>query len=360
MDERTREILIAVIQSYISMPAPVGSRYISKNYRFGLSSATIRNAMSDLEDMGYLSQPHTSSGRVPTDKGYELYIEEILRDEFLYKTIDSEDRLIDMLDSALDHNSDIEDNLSKTARILSEYSQYLGIAQTSICEESVVSKMEMFSYKYNMDNYVLRDYRSLHKRGSDRVIVALATEDGAIRHKIIQVEQDLTQRDLNRISSYLNSEFSGYTLLAIRNRIADDISKKKNLYDDLISNATRLCEKVFLTFTDNIHMFGLSRILNLPDFSDITLIKRLSNAIEDKQTIVKLIDKIMRNDGVAVYVGEKNLNNDKELSIVASRFYDKGRPGGVLGLIGPKRMNYIQAISIVNTTAHFITKYLEA
>jgi heat-inducible transcriptional repressor len=340
MDDRTREILLAVIKSYISTPCPVGSRYISKNYQFGLSSATIRNAMSDLEEMGYLSQPHTSSGRVPTDKGYELYI-----DEILYGAIVSDDRLLYLLDEDIDHNDDIDDNLGKVAKILSEYSQYLGIAQTSISEESIVSKMEMFSYKYNSDR---------------NVVVTLATEDGALRHKIIKVENRLTQSDLNRISSYLNSEFSGYTLSAIRDRINEDISNKKNLYDDLISNATRLCEKVFFSLSDNIHMFGFSRILNLPDFSDIGLIKRLSNAIEDKQTIVKLIDKIMRTNGVTVYVGEKYLNNNSELSIVASRYLDKGRPGGVLGLIGPKRMNYNQAISIVSTTAQFISRYLNS
>jgi len=342
MDERTKDILIAVIQSYISTPAPVGSRYISKNYTFGLSSATIRNAMADLEEMGYLSQPHTSSGRVPTDMGYELYIEDIL-----YDSISSDDRLLNMLYEVLDQNSDIDVNLNKVAQILSEYSQYLGIAQTTIWEESIVSKMEMFSYIYNTDYNTDRN-----------VVVTLATEDGAIRHKIVRVENILTQRDLSRISSFLNSEYCGFSLKTIRDRIYEDISKKRNLYDDLISNAAGLFEKVF-SFTDNIHLVGLSRIINLPDFSDVKRIRRLSQAIEDKQTIVKIIDKIMYNDGVHVYVGEKYLNADKELSLVASRFYDKGRPGGVLGLIGPKRMNYTAAISIVNTTARFISRYLE-
>ena len=189
--------------------------------------------------------------------------------------------------------------------------------------------------------------------------MVIFTDEGLIRNTAIRMEADLSQRDLNRIASYINSQFSGHTLEDIRMVVLKELTKEKVLCDSLISQAMRICDTVFSSAPGNIYISGLSEVLALPDFCDIDRIKELLKTIEDKHIIVRLLDKIADVDGPQVFIGSENpLAEMKKFSLVAATYKEGKRPIGAVGIIGPTRMDYLQAISIVDLTAKYITRML--
>ncbi|MCG6550979.1 MAG: heat-inducible transcriptional repressor HrcA [Candidatus Magnetominusculus sp. LBB02] len=334
MDSRTRKILFAVIESYIGIAAPVGSRYISKRYGFGLSSATIRNTMSDLEELGFLSQPYASSGRIPTGNAYRFFVDSLLEDG-----MSQHSNLLSILsDRATDTRASLDDFLAVISRLMSESSHYMGVVLSRTTESSTLRKIEFYSYKENM------------------IVAILLTEHGVVRHMIL--ESRLTQKDMNEISRYLNKEYAGLTLRDIKLALIEEVAKQRQRCDTLKEKAKCLCKSVFSSINADIFISGMSELINLPDFDDIHKIKELSKAIDNKGVMITLLDKILQSEGVQVIVGSDPLLDDKALSLVASTFYENGKPFGVLGLIGPQRMDYANAISIVSTSANFLSKQL--
>ena len=339
LEGRNKRVLLAVIESYIDSPDPVGSRYVTKKYEFGLSPATIRNIMADLEDMGFLMQPHTSAGRVPTDMGYRFYVENIL-DPY---DVDRAGFPEDMISHLNCLSGDVDCMLQETTKIISQFSHYLGIASLPSTESSTFHKIELLSYK------------------NDRIVVMLFTNEGLIKHKIITNDLALKQSDLSRIASYLNSRFSGMNIGDIRVQLVQEMKEQKDECDTLISRAMDLFGNLSEGSGDDVLISGFKEVVNLPDFSDIEKIKKLSEAIENKHTIVKLIDQIVQEDGVQIVIGSENrIEGLDNMSMVATTYKDEGRPVGVIGIIGPTRMNYNNAIIIVDTAAKYLGHMLKA
>jgi heat-inducible transcriptional repressor len=337
LDERTRKVLCAVVKNYIDFPDPVGSRTVAKKYSFDLSPATIRNIMADLEDMGFLRQPHTSAGRVPTDRGYRFYVDSLVAEEDY-----ANQRLLRELHKGLETLRDNIDTLfSETTRTISLLSHYLGVAMSPNQNTAILKKIDLLRYRV------------------DKIVAIMFTDEGIIKNKIISLDLNITQKDLNRIAGYLNSEFSGYTFDEIRLKILKEMSKEKIVCDSLISRAINICREAFFLPYGDLFVAGLSEVLDLPDFADLQKIKELSRAIEDKHTIIKLLDKLSESDGVQIIIGSENsMDEMKKLSLVVSTCKEANRPIGVIGIIGPTRMNYSRAISIVDTTAKFISRML--
>jgi heat-inducible transcriptional repressor len=337
LDERIHRVLWAVVESYITSPDPVGSRFVTKKYAFNLSPATIRNIMADLEDMGFLQQPHTSAGRIPTDKGYRLYV------DYLSKKESSPDiaRIPEIIQRLENIRNDINALLQETSRALSTVSHYLGVALSPRPEKTTLRGINLFRYK------------------EGQVMTVLLTDEGIVRNKCIQLNEDLSQRDLNRISDYLNSEFSGLTMDEIKTRILREMQRDKALCDTLISKAIAICrEALYFDYVD-VFISGLSEVLGLPDFSDLQRIKEISRAMEDKHLIIKLLDTLSQSEGVKVVIGSENSASEmKKLSLVVSTYNEGDRPIGTIGIIGPTRMDYLKAISIVDTAAKFLTRVL--
>jgi len=337
LDERSRKILCAVIQDYINFPDPVGSRTVARKYSLGISPATIRNIMADLEEMGFLKQPHTSAGRVPTDMGYRFYV------DFLTSEPGSSNK--DLLQDLYRRLETLRDNIdmlfSETTKTISLLSHYLGVAMSPKTDIVTLNRVEFLRYR------------------PDTIVAILFTDEGIIKNKVIPLDSELTQKDLNRIARYLNSEFSGYTFHEIQRKIIHEMSKEKIMCDALISRAIKICQEAFFSPYGDLFISGLSWVLELPDFADLQKIRELSRAIEDKHTIIKLLDNFSELDGVQIIIGSENsLDEMKDFSVVVSAYKDENKPVGVIGIIGPTRMNYSKAISIVDTTAHFITKML--
>jgi len=189
--------------------------------------------------------------------------------------------------------------------------------------------------------------------------VVLFTDEGLVKNKILFVDSEISQKDLNRIASYLNAEFCGYTFDDIRQKILREMSTETIRCDSLISKAMKICQEALYFPRSDLFVSGLSAVLELPDFADLKKIRELSRAIDDKHMIVKLLDRLSEFDGVQVIIGSENsMDEMKRLSIIVSPCKEEDRPIGVVGIIGPTRMNYAKAIHIVENTAKFITKML--
>ncbi len=337
LDERSRKILWAVTKSYIASNGPVGSRTVTRKYSFALSPATIRNTMADLEELGYITQPYTSAGRIPTERGYRLYVNSILKKHTLAKN--KRKRLLKQLSDNLpsiekDVYKLIKEVVSKT---LSALSHYLGVATPPKEEDIILKRIEFL------------------KHDREKVFGILISEEGIIKNKIIYLEELFTQKQLNKIARYLNNELTGLTLGEIRTKIISQISREKTICNELIINALMLCKKLIEWETENMfHVGEISGTANLPDFANMKQIKELFRAIEDKHLMVK-----PGSEGVQVLIGSENtISEMKELSMVGSTYNDGNRTLGTIGVIGPTRMDYEIVIPIVDLTAKTLTQIL--
>ncbi|BCB97186.1 heat-inducible transcription repressor HrcA [Dissulfurispira thermophila] len=340
LDERSKQILYAVVQSYISKPEPVGSRFVTKKYSFGFSPATVRNIMADLEELGFLSQPHTSAGRVPTDKGYRFYVDSIMgvrdADRFISPSNDFMQQFARKIESI---RSDLDNMFLEITNTLSMMSNYIGVVTPPRAEKTIFTRIEFIRYR------------------EDKVVAVLLTEEGVIKNKVIKVDLRLTQDDLNRIADYLNREYSGRTIDEIKGLLVKRAYKEKALWDRLISKAIKIYEQAISFKENDVFVSGLYDVMNLPDFSDISKIKEISKAIKDKHIILKLLDELSDSEGVHVFIGSENpVEEMKKLSVVASTYKEKDRPMGVIALIGPTRMDYPKAIYMVDAIARCISR----
>jgi heat-inducible transcriptional repressor len=339
LDERSRQGLFAVIESYIHKPEPVGSRFVTKKYPMGFSPATIRNIMADLEELGLLTQPHTSAGRVPTDRGYRYYVDSLLKPESSVPRDPYAEMMRDFARRIDAIKNDLTVLFHEVTDTLSQMSNYVGVVLPPKPAKTVFSRIDLMKYR------------------DGNVVALLLMDDGVIRNKVIKVDPELTQDDLNRIAEYLNGEFHGKTLDEMTEMLVRLMHDEKALWDKMISRAIEVCNQTLRFSGEDLYVSGLYDAMDLPDFSDINRIRQLSRAIKDKHTILRLLDEFANTEGVHVVIGrESSASELQNLSIVASSYRDGGRPAGVVALIGPTRMDYSKAIVMVDTVAHCISQ----
>jgi heat-inducible transcriptional repressor len=340
LDERSKTILLSIIQSYIDYNGPVGSRAVMKKYSLGLSSSTIRNTMADLEELGYVTQPHTSAGRIPTERGYRFYVNTLLKEHAYSLNTKALHQLVNRL---LVIEKDMNNLIKEVSKTLSSFSRYLGVVTAPKEEEISLEHIEFIKHK------------------NDKILCVLISEQGIIKNKIIVLEKKtFTQKQLEKITLYLNSELKGLTLRDIRTKILSQMSQEKVRCDKLINNALFLCKKVLEWESNNLFYMGeISGTCNVANFATMKQIKELFKAIEEKRLMVKLLDKITDSEGIQVLIGSENtLSEMKELSFVASTYNDGRHTLGKIGIIGPTRMNYSEVIPIVSHTAKILTQIL--
>lgn len=332
LNERTEKVLCSIVKSYILRPDPVGSRFVTKRFEFNLSPATIRNIMADLEDMGFLWQPHTSAGRVPTDKGYRYYVDTINRNPMT-----AEESFSDALAKRVNEvRTDMDNVLREATSVLSEISHYLAFAVPVRPEGSTLNRVQMFRFR------------------GRQVAVMLLTNEGMIKNKIIDTDLDLSQRDLNKISDFMNAEFTGLPLTDIRLRLIKQLARESAMCDILVTRAAQICSEALTYPEGDVIVSGMSMLLAMPDFSN--RLGELVHALEDKHAIVKLLEELLSSKGVNVLIGSENpMRNMSQLSIVLAPYYQGQRMLGSVGMIGPTRMDYMRAIPIVEAAAKLIT-----
>ena len=338
LTERMREILRIIVDEYILTPEPVGSRTISKKSNINLSPATIRNIMSDLEEMGLLFQPYTSAGRVPTEKGFRFYVDSILN---VHELTSNEQEEIRSKYSA--YQLEGTDLFRETCRILSSSSHYLGVILAPRMSMLVLQHIEFVKLRRHL------------------VLAILVSTTGLVQNRIIEVEEDLSQSELDYLSDYMNGLLTSLALYQVREKLLEQMSVEKNTYDRLLEQAIKLGEKAFSSFDEtDVFIEGRTNILREPEFGNISIMTDLFRAFEEKATMVKLLDKCMAPQGVQIAIGsESQIQEMETCSLVTSTYGCEGKIWGALGVIGPRRMNYSRIIPLVDYSAKLLTKILE-
>ncbi|MFQ5543982.1 MAG: heat-inducible transcriptional repressor HrcA, partial [Nitrospiria bacterium] len=287
------------------------------------------------------THPHTSAGRIPTEKGYRFYVDHLFEEDAFFKheeqVVREAEKLVRREDASL--------LLKDTSRLLSELTHYMAIVTAPKFSVVRIKHIEFVRLRRNC-------------------IMAIAvSESGFVQNKFFEIPKDLSQKELNKISDYLNKIYTGMTFSDIRQRMTVHMEKMKDLFDYLESEAFELTEQAIKESNveegADLYMDGTAQMLDLPDFSDFKMMKVLLNAFKEKKAIVQLLDKYIGSDGVQVFIGTENRVLGKHCSLVVSQYKREDRVLGVLGVIGPTRMDYSKVIPVVESTAKKVGRLLE-
>lgn len=338
LNKRSETILEEIICDYIANGEPVGSRSIAKKHFENLSPATIRNVMSDLEDLGFLNQPHTSAGRIPTDKGYRYFVDQILNASLPKKELGSLEKL------EIKNNS-MEDVLADACGVLSKSSHQTGLVMLPSFSQMLFKHIEFI------------------KVGKNEALAAFISEMGVLQNKIIPIDEDMTAEKLKSISKYLNDEFSGKSLKGIQKELLFRIKNAREHYNQLMTKAMELMNRAISGEDSEDNELIVDGALNLLDFPDLAAdlekIKSIIKTVEDKTKLISLLDSCLEQDGMTIIIGKEWNNEDiQECSLVAQNYGLGSDKMGTLAVLGPKRMDYQKIIGIVNNTAKTVSKLL--
>jgi len=338
LNERGRKILEAIIEDYIESAEPVGSRTVTRRHELGLSPATVRNVMADLEEMGFLISPHTSAGRVPTEQGYRFYVDSILRVGSLSR---QQQERIDRYYQR--RGLRVEERLREAGRMLSALSHYTGLVMAPRLTTTIFRHIEFV------------------RLSQGRIMVILVTQSGLVQNKMIEVDEPLSPSDLEQMTNYLNETLGGLSIQEIKKRILSEMAAEKAKYDQLLSRALKLFRETFgEEIESQVFIEGASRILEQPEFADLEKMKRLFRAFEQKSVLIHLLDKCQQAEGVRIFIGSETKYSEIEgCSLVTATYSNPQGTIGTLGVIGPTRMPYSLVIPIVDYTARLVSQLFE-
>ena len=339
-DDRKREIFATIVKDHIATGQPVGSFALANKSRENLSSATIRNICAELEDEGYLTHPHTSAGRLPTDRGYRFYV-----DNFISSTKLSRSEAARINERLLDEESLANPDLlmERTSRLLSQLSDNVGIVVSPSSTRDILQHIEFV------------------RLPDARILVITVSRAGRVQNRVIRSEGDFAQDELNATSRYLIENFHGWTLAEIRDELLRRMSEEKALYDQFLRNAVLLCSQS-LQEGDQPDVFieGASNIIAKPDFADTERMRALFKMFEQKSRIVKILNECIENasQAVAVRIGSENRFADlRDCTVIASQcVYPGGASVGSIGVVGPTRLEYERLIAVVDYIARLFDR----
>lgn len=325
--------------SYIEMAFPVASQTVTKNFSFGLSPATIRNIMGELDEMGYLTQPHTSAGRIPTAKAYHIYIEDLKEGDL--PTLFEEDFLEEHYLRA--DWEDLPTLMKETTRMLSLISHYAGVVTPPQVSKTRLDRFEFILIRKSV------------------VLAVLVSRDGVMKHRMIEADASLTPSDLSRIGHYLNERFSGRTLEEVRNQLELELNAEREEINRLMKTAHLLGRRALAAGSrEDLYVEGASNVLDLPDFSNAEKMKELYRTFEEKAAILELLNNCIGTEGVQILIGsELDRLGIQDCSLVVSRYRGESGAMGSLGVLGPARMEYARVIPLVDQAAKLLGRLLD-
>ncbi len=345
--------MAAIIQEHLHTGEAVGSRALAEHFAHaaGLSSATIRNVMGELEDAGLVEQPHTSAGRIPTDQGYRFYVNNLLgAAELNHEDREAIDNFLQI--SLIGGPRSPEWLLERASQALSALSKNVGIVVSPAPSDNRLQHIEFLR---------LADHR---------ILAILVFVPNLIQHKIIRFDEDLSQGELERTARYLNAEFSGKSLRAIRTEIIELMREEKALYDKLFRNAILLCEGSLSTReneTGEVYVDGASNMLDQPAFTNTERMRDLFRAFEEKSRLVRILNECLEQPAgvsgtVHVSIGRENIRPFMQNCAVITAPYrfnpQDAQALGTLGLVGPVRMEYARMMALVEYTARLLEQTL--
>jgi heat-inducible transcriptional repressor len=340
VDERPREILKLIIRSYITYGEPVGSRTLSKVMASKLSPATIRNIMSDLEEAGYLTQPHTSAGRVPSERGYRFYVDNLAESGKLSK---SDERYVSRM---LAESETPEDVMARASYVLSTISKNIGIVIAPPMASTILKHIEFIDL------------------GEGKVLVILVSKAGLLQRKLIRVVDRYTQDELTRAGNYLVEQFAGRTLTDIRNDLLKKMQAERLAFDRMLSLLKAWSGTLESEAPDAIYLQGTSNILSKPEFADVERMRELFQMFEEKGRLVKILNECISAsppEGVKIAIGsELGVPDMRDFALITAAYASADNTTGLLGIIGPTRLEYERSISIVGYLGRVIGEMINA
>ncbi|MBI2460862.1 MAG: heat-inducible transcription repressor HrcA [Candidatus Rokubacteria bacterium] len=334
LGERSRQVLEAVIVDYTLTAEPVGSRAVSRKYHPDLSPATIRNAMADLEELGYLSQPHPSAGRVPTDKAYRFYVDR-MKAQPLSRT--EATRLNRQVGGA---RSELDELMEHASLQLSSLSRYTGVVLAPPLSHTRLERVDLLPV------------------GGERALAVVVTETGWVTSRTITLGEPLRQLELREIARLITEGFGGLTFQEIQGRLDDPGPPPEERLGRL---ALTLAEKVFALLRDrNLYIGGAINILDQPEFADLDTMRMLLKAFEEKRRLIELFSSRAEAEGVRVVIGSENPYEEMHETSVVTAVYKYGNHIlGSLGVVGPRRMRYAKVVALVDYTAKLVSRRLD-
>jgi heat-inducible transcriptional repressor len=348
LNVRERQVLGIIIQSYVVTAAPVGSRYIAQNYKLGLSDATIRNVMAELEDAGYISQPHTSAGRIPTDKGYRYYVDLIMTVQSLGE---QEKKRIDanIGQFGIERKGTSSDVLLSAAKVLGSISRKLSVVLSPTLSNAIFEKLDMVMLS------------------STRMMVILSIQSLFVKTIIMELDLEVSRQTVDEVVDVINQRLSGLTLAEIRRTIAirlSDCACDTALKNLIVRSAGTLFDET--PIVERLYISGTEYIVDQPEFKQPEKVRDLITMIEDKFSMAKLVEnsgsslEVIRPAGmdISISIGKENSERQAEDLTIVSMPYYVGNMVGKIGIFGPKRMDYEHAVRVINYMADCLSATL--
>jgi len=335
LDDRSKTLLKTLIERYIADGQPVGSRALSKYSGLDLSAATVRNVMADLEDLGYIASPHTSSGRVPTPRGYRFFVDSLLTMHPL------EADKIHAIEGQL-QPSQSQPLISSASHLLSGLTHFAGIVLSPRRKTPKIRQIEFVSLS------------------EKRILLIIVTTDGDVQNRILFTERPYSGSELVVATNYLNQYFAGNDFVHIRNKVRDDLQKIRSDLQDLMAAALAAGDDAMNRNADQYIISGERNLLEVEEFSsNMKRLRELFDLFEQRTALMQLLDVSHRADGIQIFIGgESGLAPLDECSVVAAPYEVDGQIVGSVGVIGPTRMAYERVIPIVDITAKLLSSAL--
>jgi len=343
LNERAQRLLRVLVQSYIRDGQPVGSRTLSRESGLALSSATVRNVMADLEELGFVSSPHTSAGRVPTDRAYRFFVDSLLRAE-----LTTDDSSMEQIHRQLDAPADSAKSLVAAAsQLLSSITHLAGVVTLPLAQAAKLTQIEFLSLSEN------------------RVLVVLVLADTEVQNRIIQLDRHYSSEELRRAANFLNETCVGRTLPQIRQELLRQLKETHENLNQVMVDAIAVAQRVFGQNgqSEDIEYLiaGETNLMGFAGPASVEKLRRLFEAFNEKRDILHLLDQSLRAEGVQIFIGhESGYQILDDYSVVTAPYSTAKGVVGVLGVIGPTRMAYERVIPIVDVTAKVLSSALNS
>jgi heat-inducible transcriptional repressor len=341
LNERAQRLLRVLVQSYIRDGAPVGSRTLSRDSGLSLSSATVRNVMADLEGLGFVTSPHTSAGRVPTDKAYRFFVDSLLRAQ-----MPADDFSLEEIRRHLDLPADSSKSLVATAsQLLSNITHLAGVVTLPLTQAASLTQIEFLALSDN------------------RVLVVLVLNDREVQNRIIQLDRHYSSEELRRAANFLNEHCAGRTLPQIHKELVQQLKDTHEHLNQVMLDAIAMAQRLFEqgSASEDIEYMiaGETNLMELGELASVDKLKRLFEAFNEKRDILHLLDQSLKAEGIQIFIGqESGYRIFDDYSVVTAPYSSDQGVVGVIGVIGPTRMAYERVIPIVDLTAKVLSSAL--
>jgi heat-inducible transcriptional repressor len=340
LNARAEVLLKTLIERYIADGQPVGSRVLARQTGLDLSPATIRNVMADLEELGLVSSPHTSAGRIPTELGYRMFVDTMLR----VKPLDMSE--VHKLEQEFLSHQNPQQLIESASHVLSEICKLTGVVMAPRREEQATFRQI--------------DFINLSGR---RILVILVTQDGQVHNRVIAADRDYSPAELVQAANYFNETYTGTYLSDVKQALLKEIQQTSADMQRIMNLAVNMAQQAFSAeeATDDLVVSGESNLMDFPELGDMRKLRKLFDAFTTKRDLLHLLDRSMRAGGVKIFIGsESGYDALSECSVVTAPYQVDGQIVGTLGVIGPTRIPYEQVISIVDITARLLSGALSS